>query len=84
MSYLFFMRHNSSLVCMAGITYVYIDTIFACYGYVFLLFLYTNLYCLVGCSSTIVWTHAVFGRLIRMCFVFLHLRLFSAIEHVSH
>ena len=29
------MRHNSSLVCMVGITYVYIDTIFAFYGYIF-------------------------------------------------
>ena len=28
------MIHNSWLVCIAGITYVYIDTIFAFYGYV--------------------------------------------------
>ena len=39
--YFFFMRHNSSLVCMVGVTYVYIDTIFACHGYIFLiLFIY--------------------------------------------
>ena len=31
-----FMRHSSSLVCMVGITYVYIDMIFAFYGYFFL------------------------------------------------
>ena len=28
-------RHTSSLVCMAGITYVYIDMIFVFYGYFF-------------------------------------------------
>ena len=44
---------------------------------------YTHLYCLVGCLSTNVWAHAVFC-LIYMCFVFLYLHLFSAIEHVSH
>ena len=33
------MRHNSSLVCMIGITYVYIDTVFAFYGYILLFFL---------------------------------------------
>ena len=43
---------------MVGITYVYIDTIFALYGY-FFFFFYTHLYCLVGCFSMIVWTHAV-------------------------
>ena len=47
------MRHNSSLVCMVGITCVYIDTIFAFYGCI-LCFFYTNLYCLVGCSYMIV------------------------------
>ena len=55
------MRHNSSLVCMVGITWVYIDTISPFYGYI--LFLYTHLYCLVGCLSMIVWTHAVLGVL---------------------
>ena len=39
--------------------------------------------CLVGCSSIILWTHAVLA-VPDACFVFLHLHLFSAIEHVSH
>ena len=30
----FFRRHNSQLVCMVGITHVYIDMIFAFCGYV--------------------------------------------------
>ena len=48
----------------------------------FLLFVFN---CLVGCSSMIVWTPAVLGVLfICMCFVFVYLHLFSAIEHVSH
>ena len=59
----FLMRHNPSLVCMVGITYVYIDTIFAFYGYTLFPFFYTSLYCLVGCLSMIVWTHAVWGVL---------------------
>ena len=29
------MRHDSSFVCMVGITFVYIDAIFAFYGYIF-------------------------------------------------
>ena len=64
----FFIRHNSQLVCMVGIAYVYIDAIFAFNGYVdfFLLML---LYCLVGCLSVIVWTHAVLGCLVCMCFI---------------
>ena len=53
------LRHNSSLVCMVEITYVYIDTVFGFYGYFFL----NHLYCLVGCLSMIVWTHAVLGVL---------------------
>ena len=32
----------------------------------------------------IVWTPTVFECLICMCFLFLYLHLFSAIEHVSH
>ena len=57
------MRHNSSLICMVGISYVYIDTIFAFYGYCFFLF-YTHLYCLVGRLNMMVWTHAVLGVLL--------------------
>ena len=37
---------------------MYIDVIFAFYGYVDF-FLSTHLYGLVGCLSMIVWTHAV-------------------------
>ena len=59
----FFFLHNSSLVCMVGITYVYIDTVFGFYGYSFLFFFLTHLYCLVGCLSMIIWTHAVLGVL---------------------
>ena len=40
-----------------------------------------HLYCLVGCLSIIVWTHAVLGVLYA-CVLYLH--LFNAIEHVSH
>ena len=57
-----FWRHNSSLVCMAWITYVYIDTIFMFYRN-FFCYIYTHLYCLVRCLSMIVWTHAVLGVL---------------------
>ena len=39
---------------------MYIDTIFAFYGYIFF---YTLLYSLVGCLSMIVWTHAILGVL---------------------
>ena len=60
------MGHNLSLVCIIGITYVYIDTAFGFYGYILFSFLffffflfYIHLYCLVGCLSMIVWTQAV-------------------------
>ena len=43
----------------------------------------THLYCLVGCLSMIVWTHAALGVLHACFFVFLYLPLFSAVEHVS-
>ena len=46
-----------SLVCMAGIMYVYVDTVFGFYGY-FFFFLFN---CLAGCLSMIVWTPAVLG-----------------------
>ena len=47
-------------------------------------FLYIHLYCLAGCFSMIVWTHAVLGVLYACVFVFLRLHMFSAVEHVSH
>ena len=55
---------------MVGITYEYIDTMFAFYGNVDFL---THLYSLTGCLSIIVWTHAFFGvchRLVFYVFVF--------------
>ena len=64
------MIHNSSLVCVVGIAYVYIDTIFAVYvhGFVVVVVLFCflfcfliHLYCLFGCLSMVVWTHAVLG-----------------------
>ena len=51
------MRHKSSLVCMVGVTCVYFDII------VLWVRFKTHLYCLVGCLSLIVWTHAVLGDL---------------------
>ena len=73
--FLFFSRHSSSLVCMVGITYVYICTVLG-FFVVFVFF-----YCIVGCLSMIVWTSAVLGVLYA-CVLYLH--LFSAIEHISH
>ena len=62
--------HNSSLVCMVGITYVYCDTIFAFYGCIFL---YPSLLLSWmsehGCSDT-----CCFRCLICMSFVFLYLK----------
>ena len=65
-----------------------ISTIFVFYGYIYFLFVcmcvfcYTHLYCLVGCFSMI--GHSCFVCLTCMCFVFLYLHLFSAVEYVSH
>ena len=58
--------------------------IFAFDGYIILIFFYTHLYCLVGCLSMIVWTHAGFDALYACVLVFLYLHLLSAIEYVSH
>ena len=68
----YFIGHNSSLVCMAGITYVYIDTVFGSYGYFLLSCVFEHDRLDIRC----------FACLICMCFVFLYLHLFSAIEHV--
>ena len=64
---------------MLGITYVYIDAVFCFYGYFFKI----HPYCLDGCLSMIVWTHAVFGVLYTRVLYFLYLHLLSATEHVS-
>ena len=77
-----FLRHNSSLVCIAGTTYVYVDTIFAFMGTLFFP-LYPSLLlswmfehdCLDTCC---IWC------LICKGFVFFYLHLSSAAEHVSH
>ena len=55
---------------MVGITYVYIGMAF---GFMGTFFFFFN--CLDPCC---------FGCLLCMCFVFLYLHLFSAVEHVSH
>ena len=54
---------------------MYINTVFAFYGYLFFFFFFflnTHLYCLVGCFSMIVWTNAVLGvfdaRVLNLCF----------------
>ena len=65
----------SSLVCMVGAIFVYVDTAYGFYGYSFL--------CLVGCFSVIMWAPTVLSVLYA-CFVSLYLHLFSANEHVSH
>ena len=66
----------SSLVCMVGVIFVYVDTVYD-FFWVFFFMLswmfqhdYLDTYC--------------FECLLCMCFVFLYLHLFSAIEHVSH
>ena len=76
------MRHNSSLVCMVGITDMYIDTVFVRYGNLF--FVKPIFPALFGCLCMIVCTRAVLGVMICLCFIFLYLHLFSAIEHVIH
>ena len=66
----------SSLVCVVGVIFVYVDTVYGLFGYSFLMLNwifqhdYLDAYC--------------FECLICMRFVFLYLHMFSAIEHVSH
>ena len=52
------MRHNSSLVCMVEITYVFIDMIFTFYGYILFLYIYPSLL-LSWVFEHDCWTHAV-------------------------
>ena len=66
---------------MVGVIYVYIDTIFGFYNFLFVC-------CFLELLSWMFW-HACLGTccfecLICIHFVFLYLPLFSAIEHVSH
>ena len=56
----------SSLVCVVGVIYVYVDIVFGfCVGFLLLLFCLFFYYvmCLVGCFSTIFWTPAVLSVL---------------------
>ena len=69
-------------MCMVGITYLYIDKNVAAYGHVEFVLL-PHLYCLIGCLSMIAWTHASLGILYAYV-LYLYLRLFNAVEHVSH
>ena len=66
----------SSLVCMVGVVFEYIDTV---YGFLSVFFFCCC--CLVGCFSMIIWTPTVLGVL-HACVLYLH--LFSATEQVSH
>ena len=60
---------------MVWVIFLYVETVFGCYGYSFL--------CLVGCFSMIILTPTVLGVLCA-CFVVLYLHLFNAVEHVSY
>ena len=61
---------------MSGVIYVYINTVFGFAGYFFSLLSWMFQHdCLDTCC---------FECLMCMCFVFLYLHLFSAIDHVSH
>ena len=65
----------SSLVCMVGVIFKYVDAVFGFYGYFFMhSWMFQHDYLDICC----------FECLICMCFVFLYLHLFSAIEHVLH
>ena len=57
--------------CMVRIVFVYVDTVYPFYGCHFL--------CLVGCFSMVIWTPVL--SVLCICFIFLNLHLFSAIEH---
>ena len=76
----FYEGHSSSSLCVNGITYVYIDTVFAFDGY----FFYAHLYCLVGCLSMIVWSHAVLDVMHACLLNFRICAWISAFEHVPH
>ena len=60
---------------------MYTDMVFGFLGYFKNNFVSTHLYCLVGCLSMIVWTHAVLGVLYAYVLYFCICTL-SATEHV--
>ena len=65
----------SSLVCMVGVIFMYVDTVYGFYGYFFMLsWMFQHDYLDTCC----------FECLLCMCLVFLYLHLFNAVEHVSH
>ena len=80
----FLLIHNSQLVCMVGITYLFIDTIFAFYGYIDLFGVFYNRFLLLSW----IFEHdcldaCCFGYLLCMCFKILYLFLFSPTDQVS-
>ena len=68
--------HLSSLVCMVGVIFVYVDTVYWFYGYSFFMLNWMFQHDYLDTYS--------FECFICMHFVYLYLRLFSTIEHVSH
>ena len=52
-------------------------------GYLVFFFFFL-IYCFVGCFERECLGICCFKCLVCMCFVFLYLHLFSAIEHISH
>ena len=63
----------SSLVCVVGVIFVYVDTVF---GFMCILFLCIDL---VGCFSMIIWTPAVLSVLYA-CVLYLHLFIMFHME----
>ena len=70
------------IICMVRITFVHIDTIFSFNGYIFSFF-FVPIFTLSSTFEHNCVDTFRFGCLICMCFVYLCLKLFSAIEHVS-
>ena len=66
----------SSLVCMVGVVFVYVDRV---YGFSWVFFFMLSWMFQHDCLDSY-----CFKCLICMCFVFLYLHLFSTNEHVSH
>ena len=65
----------SSLVCMVGVVFVFVDTYLGFWVFFFMLsWMFQHVY-LDTCR---------FECFICMCFLFLYLHLLSATEHVSH
>ena len=65
----------SSLVCMVGVIFVYVDTVYGFYRY--------SLLCLVGCFSMIILTPAVLSVL-HACVLYFHICSCSAQLSMIH